>query len=200
MVITAYPIVNNLIIDKINMRKQIFRLLERLSAEAMGAGHKLVINLFEALSPCSGMVVSGYWPMRYEINLLPCLNALCSYGCRTALPVILPDEHVLIFRAWAPGDQLVKGLYGTLEPSHEAEVVYPTLLLVPLVAFDRSGNRLGYGGGYYDKTLVSLREWLTIQAIGVAYAVQEVDCVPVGAHDVMLNGFLTENGFIEISE
>ncbi|AFX98691.1 5-formyltetrahydrofolate cyclo-ligase [Candidatus Endolissoclinum faulkneri L2] len=182
------------------MRKRIFRQLKRLSDQAVGADHRLAINLFGALSLCSGMVVSGYWPMRKEINVLPCLSALLSYGCRTALPVILEDKHALIFRAWSPGDQLVKGLYGTFEPRPDAEVVYPTLLLVPLVAFDRSGNRLGYGGGYYDRTLVSLHERHAIRAIGVGYAGQEVNCVPVGAHDVMLNGFLTENGFIKILE
>jgi 5-formyltetrahydrofolate cyclo-ligase len=145
-------------------------------------------------------VVSGYWPMRDEIDPRPCLTALWTAGCRIALPTVPDDGQALIFREWEPDEELVPGPFGTSEPAAEAEVVYPSLLLVPLLAFDRRGRRLGYGGGYYDRTLAALREWQTVQAIGVAYAGQEIDAVPAGPHDALLNGVVTEAGFIEIVE
>ena len=185
---------------KAELRERMARQRKGLAADGADAAHRLALNLSAAIAPSSGTVVSGYWPMRDEIDPRPCLTALWSNGCRIALPVVPDDKQGLIFREWEPDEELVPGPYGTSEPGPEAEVVYPTLLLVPLLAFDRRGRRLGYGGGYYDRTLASLREWQTVQAIGVAYAGQEVDAVPAGPHDALLNGVVTENGFIEHSE
>lgn len=185
---------------KSELRQYMARQREALAADTGDAANRLAMHLSGAVAPSSGTVVSGYWPMRDEIDPRPCLTALWSAGCRIALPVVPDDKQALIFREWEPDEELVSGPYGTSEPGAEAEVVYPTLLLVPLLAFDRRGRRLGYGGGYYDRTLAALREWQTVQAIGVAFAGQEVDAVPAGAHDALLNGFVTENGFIDISE
>ncbi|WP_420564478.1 5-formyltetrahydrofolate cyclo-ligase [Thalassobaculum sp.] len=185
---------------KAELRLRMARQRQSLAADTTDAANRLAMHLSAAVAPSSGSVVSGYWPMRDEMDPRPCLTSFWSNGCRIALPVVPEDKQGLIFRAWEPDEELVPGPYGTSEPGPEAEIVYPTLLLVPLLAFDRRGRRLGYGGGYYDRTLASLREWQTVQAIGVAYAGQEVEAVPAGAHDALLNGFVTENGFIEISE
>ncbi|MCR9071736.1 MAG: 5-formyltetrahydrofolate cyclo-ligase [Alphaproteobacteria bacterium] len=185
---------------KAELRTRMSRDREVMAEEAADAAHRLSVNLSAALAPSSGTVVSGYWPMRDEIDPRPCLHTLWTGGCRIALPVVPDGKQALVFREWEPDEELVPGPYGTSEPAPEAEIVYPSLLLVPLLAFDRRGRRLGYGGGYYDRTLAALREWQTVQAIGVAFAAQEIDAVPAGPHDALLNGIVTEAGFIEVAE
>ncbi len=185
---------------KAELRRRMRREREVMAGEAADAANRLALTLSAAIAPSAGTVVSGYWPMRDEIDPRPCLTALWTAGCRIALPTVPDDGQALIFREWEPDEELVPGPFGTSEPAAEAEVVYPSLLLVPLLAFDRRGRRLGYGGGYYDRTLAALREWQTVQAIGVAYAGQEIDAVPAGPHDALLNGVVTEAGFIEIVE
>ena len=171
-----------------------------LAANASEAAHRLSIHLTTALAPAAGAVVSGYIPMRDEIDVRPCLTTLAARGCQIALPSIPVDRQALVFRAWEPGEDLVPGPFGTSEPDAEAEVVHPELFLIPLLAFDRSGGRLGYGGGYYDRTLSALRGWSSFRAIGVAFAGQQVDTVPVGADDVPLDGVVTEAGFLDFTE
>ncbi|MDF1792769.1 MAG: 5-formyltetrahydrofolate cyclo-ligase [Thalassobaculaceae bacterium] len=185
---------------KAELRTRMSARRQVMAGEAADAAHRLAMNLSAVIAPSSGTIVSGYWPMRGEIDPRPCLTALWSGGCRISLPVVPDDKQALIFREWEPDEELVPGPFGTSEPAPEAETVYPTLLLVPLLAFDREGRRLGYGGGYYDRTLAALREWQSVQAIGVAYSGQEIDAVPAGPHDALLNGIVTEAGFIEISE
>jgi len=185
---------------KAELRRRMTRERTVLADEAVDAANRLAMNLSAAIAPSSGTIVSGYWPMRNEIDPRPCLSALWANGCRIALPVVPDGNQGLVFREWEPDEDLVPGPFGTSEPGPEAEVVYPQLLLVPLLAFDRRGRRLGYGGGYYDRTLASLREWQTVRAIGVAYEGQEIDAVPAGAHDALLDGVVTDAGFIEISE
>lgn len=164
------------------------------------AANLLSMNLMTAIAPTSGTTVSGYWPMRHEIDPRPCLTAAWSRGCRIALPVVPEDKGPLIFRAWEPDEELLPGPFGTSEPGPESEVVYPDLMLIPLLAFDRTGRRLGYGGGYYDRTLAALRGAKAVRAIGVAYSAQEVDIVPAGSHDALLDGVVTEAGYLDFAE
>jgi 5-formyltetrahydrofolate cyclo-ligase len=137
-------------------------------------------------------VVSGFHPYLSEISTLPLLAKLVGEGWITALPVVVGKELPLLFRRWAPGDAMVSGLWDIQIPADAAPEVEPDVLLVPMLAFDRKGYRLGYGGGFYDRTLAKLRAVKLVSAIGVAYSGQEIEVVPHDAHDQPLDWIMTE--------
>ncbi len=139
-----------------------------------------------------GSVVASYSPIRGEIDPAPLMRTLAAHGARLALPAVTARGKSLAFRAWSPGDKLMLGSLGILEPSPAAAELIPDILLVPLAAFDRSGHRIGYGAGHYDVTLAHLRKAKAIVAIGVAFAAQEVETIPALSHDMKLNYVLTE--------
>lgn len=143
-------------------------------------------------------VVSVYWPIRSELNTRPFIEALAAAGIATVLPVMTSVRRPLIFRAFTPGDELVKGPFGLSEPSEDKPALEPDILFAPLSAFDRKGSRLGYGGGIYDATLTELRAKKRVIAIGVAYACQEADAVPTEPHDQRLDFLLTERELIAV--
>jgi 5-formyltetrahydrofolate cyclo-ligase len=151
-------------------------------AEAMLAEH----------APPKGAIIAGYWPMGDEMDPRPLMLALASRGHAMALPVTPPRGQPLAFRAWVPGAALRPGPMGTSEPV-AGEELRPDLVLVPLLAFDRAGRRLGYGGGYYDRTLAALPG---AKAIGIAYAGQEMPEVPAGPQDMRLRLIATEDSVI----
>lgn len=138
-----------------------------------------------------GKTIAGYWPLGDELDCRPALESLSGTGAQVALPVVAGQGQVLIFRRWKPGDALDQGPFGTMHPCTRAPVVCPHILLIPLIAFDLEGNRLGYGAGYYDRTVSALRANGGIMAIGVAYDCQRVDAVPVDSHDQPLDGVIT---------
>ncbi|HEV2000262.1 MAG TPA: 5-formyltetrahydrofolate cyclo-ligase [Xanthobacteraceae bacterium] len=142
----------------------------------------------------SGTIVSGFAPMRSEINPIPLMHKLADQGAHLALPVVIGRGKPLLFRAWAFHQPLAAGTWGIREPKADAPEVGPDVVLVPLAAFDRAGHRLGYGARYYDLTLEALRAKKKIVAIGVAYASQEIDLVPTEPHDQALDYVLTEAG------
>ena len=143
-----------------------------------------------------GAVVAGYWPMGAEMDVRPLLGALAGAGWRCALPVVTARDKPLEFRTWSPGDRLVPGGFGTSVPSLDRPSAAPSLLLVPLLAFDARGFRLGYGGGYYDRTIAAMRaDGDAVLAIGIAYAQQEMEAVPVEEFDQRLDGVATEHGY-----
>lgn len=145
--------------------------------------------------------VSGYWPLADEIDVRPALAALAAAGRTCALPVVRGRGLPLAFRRWSPGDPLVpRGPFGIAEPGDAAPEVEPRVLLVPLLAFDRRGGRLGYGSGFYDRTLARLRAAGPTLAVGVALSVQEVGAVPCGPHDQRLDRIVTEAETIGIPE
>jgi 5-formyltetrahydrofolate cyclo-ligase len=139
-----------------------------------------------------GSIVSGYSPIRSEIDPVPLMRALAEKGARLALPAVMARGKSLAFRAWSAGDRLMLGPLGILEPSPAAAELIPDIMLVPLAAFDRAGHRIGYGAGHYDYTLAHVRKMKPIVAIGVAFAVQEIEAVPALPHDVALDYVLTE--------
>jgi len=132
--------------------------------------------------------------MRCEADPRPLMTALSALGHPLALPCVEKCAAPLLFRCWKEGDLLGRGAYGTSEPLPSAAPVIPAVLLVPLLAFDAEGYRLGYGGGYYDRTLAALRSTQPVTAIGIAYAGQEIPAVPHEAHDLRLDAILCETG------
>ncbi len=136
--------------------------------------------------------VSGFIPYKSEITTIPMLDRLQRDGWCTCLPIVIGMEEPLLFRQWTPGEPLVPGAWDIPVPVESAPEVLPDLLLVPMLAFDRKGFRLGYGGGFYDRTLEKLRAVKKVVAIGVAYHAQMVEEVPVGLHDAPLDYVMTE--------
>ena len=139
-----------------------------------------------------GAVVSGFMPMKSEINPLPLLRKLAGEGAKLALPCIDGRGKPLIMRAYQFGDAFKSGQWGIREPMPEAPEVKPDILLVPLVCFDRSGQRIGYGAGYYDRTIANLRALKSVTTIGIAFAMQEIRQVPATERDERLDFVLTE--------
>jgi 5-formyltetrahydrofolate cyclo-ligase len=134
--------------------------------------------------------VGSYWPIRSEVDTRPLMEALLARGQDVALSQILHPH--LSFRLWQPGDVLVKGGFGVREPGPDAPECFPGALLVPLVAFDRSGGRIGYGKGHFDRAIAALEDKHPVLTIGLAYAVQEIERVPVEPHDRRLDVIVTE--------
>lgn len=156
-----------------------------------GGGAALAAHVLGAGVVPAG-VVSGFWPIGDEIDIRPLLMGLHDRGCQVVLPEVVAPGRGLRFRLWVPGEQLVPGRYGTAHT--EGPELVPDTLLIPLLAFDRRGGRLGYGGGYYDRSLHALPGRLLI---GCAYAAQEVPAVPTGPHDIALHKVATESGVID---
>jgi 5-formyltetrahydrofolate cyclo-ligase len=158
------------------------------------AGHAL------DLAPPPGAVVSGFWPMPREIDIRPLLLALAGRGHPIVLPRTPRRGLALGFHRWRPGDPLEAGRMGILEPPAWAEALDPDHLLVPLVAFDCGMRRLGHGAGYYDRTLAGLRARKPVFALGVGFAAQQVERVPAGPDDALLDAVATERGVLRAAE
>lgn len=137
-------------------------------------------------------IVSGFIPYKSEISTIPLMNSLRRAGWKTALPVVMAPGEPLVFRLWQPGEPLVPGVWDIPVPGEQAASVEPDVLLVPGLSFERSGYRLGYGGGFYDRTLEKLRQSKSVTAIGVAYHAQLAEQVPKGPHDAPLDFIMTD--------
>lgn len=142
------------------------------------------------------MVVSAFKSMGEELDTGPLIARLSGAGYRICLPVMQGKGKPLVFRLWSPGDVLGKAIWGIEEPTPDKPALDPDVLLVPLLAFDRSGWRLGYGGGFFDRTLRGLRARKAVRAIGLGFASQEVDAVPHLDYDERLDAVLTPDGLI----
>ena len=160
-------------------------------------GEALARYVLEQAPPPPGMLVAGIWPMPGEIDFSYVLRALAERGHGLCLPVTPKRGEPLRFRRWAFGDPLAPGPFGTRHPLESAPEAIPGFILVPLLAFDRRGHRLGYGGGYYDRTLAALPDAIPL---GVAFAAQQADEVPVGPHDIPLPRIATEQAVLHFGE
>ena len=141
-----------------------------------------------------GVIVAGFWPMRSEMDVRPLMYGLRERGARLCLPAIL-DKTTIVFRELVRGMPLIDMGFGTAGPGEDAETLDPSIMLVPLAAFDSRGHRIGYGGGYYDRAIAKLiGSGLAPRLIGIAYDCQEVSRVPDEEHDVIIPEILTETG------
>jgi 5-formyltetrahydrofolate cyclo-ligase len=151
------------------------------------AGHAL-----GALHPHGGLTIGGYWAIGSEADPLPLLVALRFAGHRVALPVVTGPNEALVFRLWSADAPLVPSGFGTSAPGLEAETVAPDLLIMPLLGFDPSGTRLGYGGGYYDRTIAQMPNRPVL--LGFGFSGQRCDAIPAEPHDIALDAVVTETG------
>jgi 5-formyltetrahydrofolate cyclo-ligase len=171
---------------------------DALPAEMRKAAAEAIAARAFPLTIVPSVIVSGFMPLKSEINPLPLMRKLADAGARLALPAVAGRGKPLIMRSWQWSEPLVPGVWGIREPGPAAATVEPDIVLVPLLAFDRSGHRVGYGAGYYDLTITQLRVNKQIAAVGIAFAAQEVETVPRTAFDAQLDLVLTENETIDL--
>jgi len=192
MVTPAQPAV----VKAILRREAIVR-REALPAAERAVAAKIIATREFPLAVTPGTIVSGFSPLKSEINPVPLMRRLVDDGAQLGLPVVAGKGRPLIMRAWAFGEPLAAGVWGIREPRPEAPEVKPDILIVPLLAFDRQGHRIGYGAGYFDLTINALRAEKAITAVGIGFAIQEVATVPITPRDARLDLVLTEREVID---
>ncbi|MBF9061120.1 5-formyltetrahydrofolate cyclo-ligase [Rhodobacterales bacterium HKCCSP123] len=163
-----------------------------------GAVAAATAHLLAEIGPPRGRIVTGYMPIRTELDPLAAMTALHGQGARLAVPVIAGKGQPLDFREWTPGCALTEGPFGAMIPE-SGDWLTPDTLIVPLVGFDAACNRLGYGGGFYDRTLARLAAQAPTRAIGFAFAAQELPPLPVEPTDIALDAIVTEAGVLRRS-
>jgi 5-formyltetrahydrofolate cyclo-ligase len=178
--------------SKADLRAVALAAREKLSEKQRNAAANALAKRGLPIAITQGVVISGYSPIRNEIDPAPLMQKLAAQGALLALPTVTARGKSLSFRAWMPGERLMLGMLGIPEPSPAAAEVVPDIMLVPLAAFDATGHRIGYGAGHYDYTFAHLRKQKAITAIGLAFAAQEIEAIPALSHDVPLDYVLTE--------
>jgi len=178
--------------SKAELRSAALARREKLSEKQRNAAANALAKRGLPIAITQGLIISGYSPIRSEIDPLPLMEKLAKHGARLALPTVTARGKSLIFRSYNVGDRLTLGILGIPEPSPAAAEVVPDIMLVPLAAFDATGHRIGYGAGYYDYSFAHLRRHKPVVGIGLAFAAQEIASVPALSHDVPLDYVLTE--------
>jgi 5-formyltetrahydrofolate cyclo-ligase len=184
--------------QKADLRRDAAARRDALPAETRRAAAEAIAARAFPLPISPGIIVSGFMPLKSEINPLPLMKTLAEAGAALALPKIAGRGKPLIMRAWQWGAPLEAGQWGIREPKADAPEVDPDIILVPLLAFDRTGQRIGYGAGYYDMTIARLRSRKAVTAVGIAFSMQEVSTVPATERDARLDLVLTEREVIAI--
>jgi 5-formyltetrahydrofolate cyclo-ligase len=147
----------------------------------------------------SGAIIAGYMPMRSEIDPRLLMDRLAAAGSVLCLPDVVAEGTPLEFRRWSPDDPLNSGRFGISVPAPDADILVPDVVLVPMLAFDRGGHRIGYGGGYYDRTIARLRDEGDVLAVGLAFAGHVRDDLPVEPHDMRLDWIVTESATLPVT-
>jgi 5-formyltetrahydrofolate cyclo-ligase len=186
--------------DKTALRVQLRALRRRLALEvpdaAERAAHRLPLSRFSRFRD-----VAAYWPVGAELDPEPVLHAILDLNAgraKACLPTAIDRDSPLRFRLWRPGEALAADVFGIPSPPASAPEVTPSLVIAPLLAFDRSGGRLGQGGGHYDRTLAALRKARPIFVLGLAFSGQEIEAIATEPHDQRLDAIVTETEFIEV--
>jgi 5-formyltetrahydrofolate cyclo-ligase len=190
--------VDNLSDKKAALRREAVARRDALPAEARQEAAEAIAARKFPLAVGPHAIVSGFMPLKSEISPLPLMKKLAASGARLALPVIAGRGKPLIMRSWNFADELGRGQWNIREPKPEAAEVEPDILLVPLLAFDRTGHRIGYGAGYYDMTITGLRARKPIVTLGLGFAAQEVPAVPATPRDARLDFVLTELEVVDL--
>ncbi len=178
---------------KIDLRRQARNRRADLSgADRDAAAQQAAVHFRQHVQPGENDVVALYWSIRDELDTRPLLLALMDAGLSVCLPVVHGDNDPLVFRIWQDGEPLYESGFGTLAPGDNAPEAVPDILVMPLLAFDASGTRLGYGGGYYDRTIARLGN--RPQRIGYCFSAQELPEIPRAEHDAPLDMIVTETG------
>ncbi len=180
---------------KAEARKAAFARRKSAYEQALAARTPVAAHLSEVLAGFRGVPLAAYMPMRTEIDPLPAMAEAVAHG-PVGVPVIIAAGQPLLFRQWQPDSRMIMGGFGAEIPE-EGDWIEPEILIVPLVAFSRAGGRLGYGGGFYDRTLEGLRSRRPTFAIGFAFSAQEADDLPLEPTDQPLDLIVTESGIIE---
>ena len=175
--------------DEKNTMRQSLLAARRAHADAHGTD--AAAALATHADKLSGQNIAAYLPMGGEIDPRPLMQALRRQGSGICLPVCVDEEAAMIFRRYRDGDALIPDEMGIAAPRATAQQVTPDIVLLPLLAFDGTGNRLGRGGGFYDRTLAALRKRGACRFIGLAFDMQMVDKCPVAPHDEPLHGVAT---------
>ncbi|MEM7546832.1 MAG: 5-formyltetrahydrofolate cyclo-ligase [Pseudomonadota bacterium] len=184
--------------DKAGLRKALYKGRALAHANATDAALRATSRLIDRIGPARGRIIAGYRPIRSEIDPTTAMVSLHQAGARICVPVIEAAGAPLRFREWTPDSEMIVGAFGAEVPAH-GDWLEPEVLIVPLVGWDRQGWRLGYGGGFYDRTLEGLRGTRPTVAIGFAYAAQEVRTVPTEPTDQRLDAIVTEAETVEIA-
>ena len=191
----------NLIAEKKQLRNTAEKRRELLFQSKGVSGSKILAeNFCNTWSPAHGSTISAFWPFRTEMDVRPLINHLYGLGYTIALPEITLKYKPLVFREWNPRQNLIKDNFGVMCSPKTAKMKKPDWLLVPLLAFDKNGFRLGYGGGFYDITLKILKEEKNIFAVGVGFEEQMIERVPHARHDIRLDAVLTEGAVFIMEE
>lgn len=191
------PYQEKILLEKKAMRAEYINHRASLPTETQESHSiRIMTRLLQIVAIPEDAVVAGYYPIKGECDPLPLLDALDRKGHTTALPIIIEKDHPLAFRKWQPDDPLVEGpFYAIHEPAEVSPLVEPDFILVPLVAFDRKGYRIGYGKGFYDRTIINHKKG--VKTVGLAYSCQEAPNIPHDKHDQPLDYIVTENEVIE---
>ena len=175
-------------------RKAAFAARKEAHAEDLDKGANAQLNAF-LKGVGHGATIAAYMPIRTEVSPLPAITKAHARGQRLCVPVVIEAGSPLEFHEWSPEAEMVEGAFGAMIPK-EAEILLPDVVIAPLVAFDLSGYRLGYGGGFYDRSFEELSEIKKVQAVGFAYSAQEVMMVPREETDYPLDAIITERGIL----
>ena len=185
----------DLVSEKVQMRKQAAKNRQQVADMHPQAAEQVATYCEELMQSFGFGIYAAYLPIRSEISPLPLVAALYRAGQQTAMPITPAEGQALSFRLWAVGDDLEAGPYGTSQPLTSGQPVLPDIILAPLLAFDAAGWRLGYGGGFYDRTIADLamrRHQCAV--IGLGFDGQKLDKVPIGPYDMPLDALLTPSG------
>lgn len=185
---------DDIAIRKQQLRDRMLELRARMpERDRKKAAHRIADQFIGNVPRRSWDIIGGYWPISGEVDTVLLMEALAEQGHTIALPCVAASDTPLTFRRWQKGMELVKNTrYKTLEPPAGNLEVIPTLLIVPLLAFDAAGYRLGFGGGFYDRTLAALKDTQSIFTVGLAFAKQQAGVIPHETHDVPLDCIITE--------
>ncbi len=185
--------------DKAALRSDALARRDALDPEIRRAGSLAIAeHALTVAGLAEATLVGAFWPIRSEADPRPLIECLFARGQRVALPKVTPDG--LVFREWRAGETLVAGRFGLSEPRDDLPALDPTALIVPLAAFDRRGQRIGYGRGYYDQAISRLSRSGPVLTIGIAFSVQEIQRVPAEPHDRPLDHLVTEAGFVPLTK